>query len=387
MTTPRTMQRGLAPVATLALLLAGCTAEPTATTAPTTPRPATSSPPTATSSPSTAPPPVSPSPSGQPATPGEPRVLATGLEVPWDLAVLPDGDALVTLRDRSEVLRISPDGKAAVAGKIDDAMPKGEGGLLGLALSPEFAADGFVYLYFSARRDNRVVRYRYADNRLTSPQVILAGIPRASNHNGGRLRFGPDGMLYITTGDVTANPPRNAQDTKDLAGKILRVTPEGKVPSDNPFGNEVWSYGHRNVQGLGWDSEGRMYASEFGSNQLDELNLIIKGGNYGWPDAEGPSDHPDFVEPLLSWTTSEASPSGIAVMPDGTVLIASLRGERVWRAVWDGDRMVDDVYFDGVGRIRAVEIVGNELWLLTNNTSHRGNPGPDDDRMLAIQAP
>lgn len=379
MTARRTRLGGIALIGTIFTFLAGC--GPASD-----PLPSTRSPRTPSMPGTSAPPPTATQTSDM-QTPGEPRALATDLDVPWDLAVLPDGSALITLRDRAEVVRVTPGEQPAVVGRIDDVSPKGEGGLLGLTLSPDFAEDGLVYVYFSARSDNRVVRYRYSDGGLSSPNNVLIGIPRSSNHNGGRIRFGPDGMLYIATGDVTAKPPRNAQDTADLAGKILRVTPDGDVPPDNPFGNEVWSYGHRNVQGLGWDADGRLYASEFGSNQLDELNLIEKGGNYGWPDVEGPSDNPEFIEPLLTWETQDASPSGIAVTAEGTVLLASLRGERLWRSTWNGDGMTEpDVYFDGVGRLRAVEIVGDELWLLTNNTA-RGNPGPDDDRLLAINAP
>lgn len=312
-------------------------------------------------------------------------MLADDLDVPWDLALLPDGSALVTLRDRAEVIRISDAAEPVSIAVIDQAAPSGEGGLLGLALSPDFASTGFVYLYYTAADDNRVVRYHYDEAGLSQPREILTGIPKAGNHNGGRLRFGPDGMLYIGTGD--AGDGGASQDTGSLAGKILRVTPDGGVPADNPFGNEVWSYGHRNVQGFGWDDAGRMFAAEFGQNTADELNLVEAGSNYGWPQFEGPSDNPDVVAPLLTWRTSEASPSGIAVSPDGTVLVASLRGERLWLSRWEGDGMTEpEVWFDGVGRLRAVEIAGEELWLLTNNTA-RGNPTPDDDRLLAITAP
>lgn len=362
----------------LAVVLAGCTAQPVSVppVTPTSSVPASASPDpsqSATSEPA------------EPSGPGEPQVLASGLDVPWDLAVLADGSALVTLRDSAEVLRIEPGKDPQVVGTVESAAPSGEGGLLGIALSPDFASDGLVYLYASADRDNRVLRYRYADGSLTDPQVVLDGIPRSSNHNGGRLRFGPDGLLYVGTGDAGAEG--DAQDRTNLAGKILRITADGEPAEGNPFDNEVWSYGHRNVQGFGWDAEGRMFASEFGSNRLDELNLITQGGNYGWPDAEGPSDNPDFTDPLLTWQTSEASPSGIAVTPAGEVFVASLRGQRLWRSAWDGDGMGEpEVWFDGVGRLRAVELVGDQLWLLTNNTA-RGNPGADDDRLLAIRVP
>lgn len=318
----------------------------------------------------------------------QPRVLATNLETPWDLAILPDLSALVTLRDESTVVRIQTTGeKPVVVGRIAGVRPKGEGGLLGLALSPRFTTDHWVYFYFTTEDDNRVVRYKYSGGGLSSPQIILSGIPNSSNHNGGRLRFGPDGMLYITTGDVTAKPPTNAQDAKSLSGKILRVTAEGRVPPDNPFGNEVWSYGHRNVQGIAWDSTGRMYASEFGSNRLDELNLIKRGGNYGWPATEGPGNDSRFIDPLVTWRTREASPSGIAVTPDGTVVIASLRGERLWATSRQGGGMSPPaVHFEGAGRLRAVEFVNGELWLLTSNTTG-SSPRDGDDRLLAVRAP
>lgn len=369
---PGRAHRGLA-AATVALLLAACADQPPAAK----PEPVLPS----TSAPNTR------VPSGALTRgPTKPTVVATGLDVPWDLAVLPNGGTLVTLRDRAEVVLIAPGEEPTLVARIDEVRPHGEGGLLGLALSPDFIDNQFVYIYFTTDQDNRVVRYKYANGGLSAAEPILTGIPRSSNHNGGRIRFGPDKMLYITTGDNHAKPAHNAQNTQTLDGKILRVMPSGKTPKDNPFGNEVWSYGHRNVQGIGWDAQGRMYASEFGSGKFDELNLIKKGGNYGWPEAEGRSGNPNFVDPLLTWSTDEASPSGIAVAPNGTVFLASLRGERLWRARWDGERMADDVYFDGVGRLRAVEVVGDELWLLTNNTS-RGKPSRDDDKLIVIGAP
>jgi glucose/arabinose dehydrogenase len=313
------------------------------------------------------------------------RDLATDLDVPWDLAALPDGDLLVTLRDRAEVVRIAGDGSKDTIGRIAEVAPAGEGGLLGIALSPGFATDQLLYLYYSVAQDNRVVRYRYTGTALADPTPIITGIPRASNHNGGRLRFGPDGYLYITTGD--AGRTENAQDRNSLGGKILRVAADGSIPSDNPFGNAVYSYGHRNVQGIGWDGQGRMYASEFGQNTWDELNLIERGGNYGWPGSEGETKQPGLITPLLVWRTSESSPSGIAVSPDGRVYIAALRGERVWSTTRSGDGMSDPrVFTDDFGRIRDVQIVGDDLLVLTNNTA-RGTPREGDDRLVAIPLP
>jgi len=229
------------------------------------------------------------------------------------------------------------------------------------------------------------VRFRYTGTELAEPTPIITGIPRASNHNGGRLRFGPDGYLYVTTGD--AGRTENAQDRNSLGGKILRVAADGSIPADNPFGNAVYSYGHRNVQGIGWDGQGRLYASEFGQNTWDELNLIERGGNYGWPGSEGETTQPGLITPLLVWRTSEASPSGIAVTADGTVYLAALRGERVWKTSRSGDGMTTPtVFLDGLGRIRDVTIVGQNLLVLTNNTA-RGNPRQGDDRLVSVPLP
>ena len=309
------------------------------------------------------------------------RVLATKLDVPWDFAALPDGDLLLTLRDRAELVRIAPGAPPALVAQVADVRPGGEGGLLGIALSPDFATDQLVFLYFTSADDNRVVRYRY-DGTLGDPTPILTGIPKAGNHNGGRLRFGPDGNLYIGTGD--AGRTELALDLDSLGGKILRVRPDGSVPEDNPFGNPVYSYGHRNVQGLGWDASGRFYASEFGQNAYDELNLIEPGANYGWPQTEGATNTDGVTAPLLVWTTDEASPSGIAVSPRGDVYVAALRCERVWHSELTADGMSrPEVFLDGYGRVRAVEIVGDELYVLTNNTA-RGTPSRDDDQLIAV---
>ncbi|WP_418605584.1 PQQ-dependent sugar dehydrogenase [Georgenia sp. SUBG003] len=184
-------------------------------------------------------------------------------------------------------------------------------------------------MYATTDLDNRVLRLRLSDDVVGPPAVVLDGIPRAGNHNGGRLAFGPDGHLYVTTGD--AGEPGRAQDLESLGGKILRIDQEGRPAPGNPFaGSPVWSYGHRNVQGIGWDEDGRMYASEFGQNTYDELNLIEPGANYGWPRVEGAGGVEGFVDPMRQWSTAEASPSGIAVVDDA-VYLAALRGESLWR--------------------------------------------------------
>ncbi len=334
--------------------------------------------------------------------PGEPEVVATDLDVPWSVVALPDGTALVSLRDEARVVWVGPDGAVTPVaatgpdGRVPGVAPSGEAGLLGLALPPD-AGPGTtsLYAYTSTATDNRVLRLPLSVDRrsLGEPEVLLDGIPLARNHDGGRLAFGPDGMLYVTTGD--AGDRDSAQDPGSLAGKILRLTPDGEPAPGNPDpGSPVWSLGHRNVQGVGWDAAGRMYASEFGQDTLDELNLVTPGGNYGWPDVEGTVGAGDdrFVDPLVTWPTDEASPSGLLVTADA-VYLAALRGQRLWRVPLDGDDGgrgggvtvgSPQAAVDGVGRLRdVVAAPDGGLWLLTSNTA-RGDPGPDDDRLLRV---
>lgn len=317
--------------------------------------------------------------------PTDRRVVAKNLNVPWALAFLPDGSALLTLRDEARLLQVREGHPPVDLGKVPGVEPSGEGGLLGVAVSPTFARDHTIFLYLTSAGDNRVVRLTFADGKLGQPQPILTGIPRAGNHNGGRLKFGPDGYLYVTTGDAGNRP--NAQNRQSLGGKILRVTKDGKPAPGNPFGTSpVWSWGHRNVQGIAWDRAGRMFASEFGQNTWDELNLIKPGANYGWPVVEGRAGRSGFTDPLRQWPTDDASPSGIAITADGTVWMAALRGQSLWRiptgngVAGQPQRLLQGEY----GRLRDV-VVGPDgrLWVLTNNTA-RGNPARDDDKLVVI---
>lgn len=366
----------LAPLVAL-LAVAGCS-QPTGgdpSTAPLTPPAVT---PTA----------ASPSATGQ-ATPGPGTsatvdTVATGLDVPWATAFLPDGSALVTLRDRGELLQVR-DGAAPVSlGVVPGVRADGEGGLLGVAVSPRFATDHQVFVYFTAARDNRVARLTFTGGAATGVTPVLTGIPKARNHNGGRLAFGPDGYLYVTTGD--AGHSENAQDRASLGGKILRVRVDGSPAPGNPFGDSpVWSYGHRNVQGIAWAPDGAMYASEFGQDTWDELNRIEPGRNYGWPTVEGRAGRSGFVDPLVQWPTADASPSGIAVL-DGAVYLAALRGQSLWRIPLEGKgvgapaRLLDGVH----GRLRdVVAAPDGRLWVTTSNT-FRGTPRAGDDRILAL---
>jgi glucose/arabinose dehydrogenase len=211
----------------------------------------------------------------------EVSTLATDLEAPWSFAFLPGGDALVTERDSGRLLRLSRSGDVQEIQTLPES-GSGEGGLLGVAVSPDYEEDRYIYAYYTTEVDNRVVRFRMGE----TPEPILTGIPSNTYHDGGRIKFGPDGMLYVSTGD--AGVAENAQDRRSLGGKILRIEPDGSIPPDNPFpGNPVYSYGHRNVEGLAWDSEGQLYASEFGVSTWDEVNRIEAGENYGWPAVEG----------------------------------------------------------------------------------------------------
>lgn len=383
----------VAGTAAAALLLAGCGSggEPVVGDQATSPPAAASPTPSVTQQPPVTPTPT-PTPTPSPSGPGEvavPRVadtVATGLRSPWGLAFLPDGSALVSERDTARIVRVS-DGDVSEVGTVPGVSFGGEGGLLGLAVSPTFADDRFVYAYATTPNGNRVLRMTLDGGRLSEPEVLLGGIPASSIHNGGRLAFGPDGMLYVTTGDAadTALSPR----PESLAGKILRLTPDGEVPEDNPDrGSPVYSSGHRNVQGIAWDAEGNLWASEFGANTWDELNLIEPGADYGWPSVEGIGGADDgFVDPAVQWPTDQASPSGIAVS-EGTVFMAALRGQRLWAVPVGAGRAGEPrSFFAGeLGRLRTVaQAPDGSLWLVTNNTDGRGSPREGDDRILRLE--
>ncbi|MFE4078119.1 PQQ-dependent sugar dehydrogenase [Paenarthrobacter sp. YIM B13468] len=299
--------------------------------------------------------------------------LDAGLQLPWSVVFLADGTAIVSERDSAQVKSIR-DGRTTTIGEVTGVVPGGEGGLLGLALSPGFASDHWLYAYFTSATDNRIARMRLSEEprgtlRLGSPEVVFSGISKASTHNGGRIRFGPDGFLYVGTGDSQRR--EQPQDTHALGGKILRLTPEGRAAPGNPFGdNPVYSYGHRNVQGLAWDSEGRLWASEFGPDVDDELNLITPGGNYGWPTVTGAPGRSGFIDAKVVWpSTSDASPSGLEIV-DGVAYTGALRGERLWAIPLNGENAGSPVaYFTGeYGRLRDVaKAPDGTLWVLSNN--------------------
>ncbi|MFF3211605.1 PQQ-dependent sugar dehydrogenase [Streptomyces sp. NPDC002886] len=349
-----------------------------------------SAPPGASSSPSA-------SASGPPAPPAKGRVTVTGvvaqgLEAPWGVAPLPDGNLLVASRDKGTISRVDVGtGAVTPVGKVPGVAPGGEGGLLGLAVSPSFASDLMVYAYFTTESDNRIARLRYDERRpagdqLGAPDTVFRGIPKGLIHNGGRIAFGPDKMLYAGTGET--GDTGLAQDKKSLGGKILRMTPDGEPVHGNPEADSVvYSYGHRNVQGLAWDKDKRLWAAEFGQSTWDELNLIEPGANYGWPEAEGKAGRPGMRDPVAVWKTDEASPSGIA-WAQGSVWMAGLKGQRLWRIPLAGTEPVaaPEAFLTGeYGRLRTVVALGGDtLLLVTSETDGRGSPETGDDRILTL---
>jgi glucose/arabinose dehydrogenase len=367
-------------IALLALTACGSEGDPAGTESPS-PQPTTRT---------AAPTSPRPSPSPEDRGPVRPQVVDTvteGLETPWGIAFLPDGSALVSERDTTKVLAVAADGEQVrTVGRIGAARPQGEAGLLGLAVSPTYDEDSLVYAYASTDRDNRVLRMEYDGRSLGEPEVVLDGIPNGYIHDGGRLEFGPDGHLYVSTGEI--GEPDLAQDTDSLAGKILRITPDGDPAPGNPDEDSpVWTLGHRNVQGLAFDDEDRLWASEFGANTWDELNLIEEGLNYGWPLVEGKGDMDEFRNPVAQWRTSEASPSGLAYV-EGSLWMASLRGQRLWRVPVNEDGSIgepQDFFVGDYGRLRTVVVAPDgSLWLSTSNRDGRGDPAAEDDRILRV---
>jgi glucose/arabinose dehydrogenase len=305
-------------------------------------------------------------------------VVASHVNVPWGLGFLPDGSALFTERGTAKI-RMIRNGRLSEVQTVPGVVPRGEGGLLGLAVSPKYATDKSVVIYYSASSDNRIAKLVLGQ----SPTPIVTGIPKASIHNGGRLAFGPDGFLYAGTGD--GGNTANAQNLTSLGGKVLRMTVDGRPAPNNPFNSLVYSYGHRNVQGLTWSPDGRLFASEFGLNTWDELNQIQPGKNYGWPVCEGKCNNPAYVDPLLVWRPSTASPSGIAFYRDN-LYMAALRGTRLWQipVTATGVGTPRALYTGTYGRLRTTAAAPDgTLWFTTSNRDGRGSPVAADDRILS----
>jgi glucose/arabinose dehydrogenase len=317
------------------------------------------------------------------AVPGAPAqaattVVASQLSVPWGLGFLPDGSAVFTERTTARI-RSLRNGTVTDIQTVPGVTPDGEGGLLGLAVSPRYAQDRSVFIYYTTRTDNRIAKVVLGQ----APQPILTGIPRGTSiHNGGRIAFGPDGLLYAGTGD--AGNSANAQNRASLAGKILRMTPDGAPAPNNPFNSLVYTLGHRNPQGLTWTPDGRLFSAELGQNTWDELNLIQAGKNYGWPTCEGKCGNPNFADPLTVWSTATASPSGIAFYKNN-LYMAALRGTRMWviPVTSTGVGTPRSLYQGTFGRLRT-PVAGPDggLWFSTSNRDGRGTPVATDDRIV-----
>ena len=321
--------------------------------------------------------------------PSSVATLSSGWTIPWGVFWLPDGKtALVTERDDFRVWKVTKDGTKTQVGTVPNAVTtNGEGGLLGVAVDPKWETNHHVYFMHTASEGNRVVRMTYDGTALSDYTVLLQGIKKNRYHNGGRLAFGPDGYLYVSTGE--AQTPDLAQDKNSLNGKILRMTTDGKPAPGNPFGTYVYSLGHRNPQGLAFDRNGRLWEAEFGNSAKDELNLIKPGANYGWPVCEGTCSTAGMTNPKATWNVSEASPSGIAIVRN-VVYMASLRGERLWRIPINGDNEsvgTPTAYYVGTyGRLRTVIKApgADQLWLSTTNCDNNGGAADGSDKIFRV---
>lgn len=336
------------------------------------------------------------------------ETVATGLQVPWAFAFLPNRDLLFT--ERPGRVRIIEGGKlrAEPVFRVPDVEPSSESGLMDLSLHPDFARNGYLYLAYAYNKDGKrvkIVRYRYDGKTFLEPKIIVENIPSAANHAGTRARFGPDGKLYVTTGDST--DWELAQNTNSLAGKTLRLNDDGSIPQDNPFVGrqgfrpEIWSYGHRNAQGLAWQpGSGLMFQSEHGPSGFegrgggaDEVNIVERGKNYGWPTIWGNRSQAGMESPLLEYSPACAPASGMFYNGDrfpgfkGNFFFGCLRGARIIRVVLDGRRVVsqENLLEGTFGRIREIEPGPDGLiYFSTSNRDGRGSPASDDDRIMRI---
>jgi len=326
------------------------------------------------------------------------ETVADNLSVPWSIDFAPDGRAFFTERGGT-VWVIQNQSKPQPITSFD--VSDGEGGLLGITLDPQFEQNHFVYLYFTYNDffeiKNKVVRYLESENTLIEDMVLVEPFIGASYHDGGRIRFGPDGKLYITTGD--AGFPAMSQNKDSVVGKILRINSDGTIPEDNPFRTQVYSFGHRNPQGIDWDKNGMMFSTEHGPSGWrgiahDEINKIISGGNYGWPEIIGDEIGKDMIKPILHSGQETWAPSGSTFyygekIPQwtGKFFVATLRGEHLHMISFDEGKISShEKLFEGeFGRLRdVVESPEGDIYLLTSNKDGRGNPFPNDDKILKI---
>lgn len=314
------------------------------------------------------------------AVPHAPKVLAKGLVIPWALTFLPDGNALTGERDTLKVFRINKTGGRTLVGTVGG----GAGRLFGIALSPNYATDNLLYAHIRTKTDARVITMTYTAAGLGTPKVIFSGIPLGNDHHGGGIVFSPDKQfLFTSVGDK--GTPDLARVNTSLAGKILRLRLDGSVPADNPWGNAAWSKGHRNVEGMSFDAAGRLWAVEFGEDTTDEMDQIVKGGDYGWPDFEGGDGPGPVRDPFVTWSpTSTCSPAGVAIK-GGYAYVGSLIGETLYRVKMTKPNQKEILpFFRGTfGRIRAVALAPDgSLWFTTANNDPAFPHIAADDRVV-----
>lgn len=322
------------------------------------------------------------------------EVVLTDLSIPWEIAFLPNNALLITQR-AGTLLYVTPDESKQIL--VAGVHHQGEGGLLGLAVDPNYPDNHYIYLYATTQVNveiqNAVHRYTFDEDtaELTNRQEIIGQIPGASNHDGGRIAFGPDGYLYITTGD--AQQPNSAQDRDSLAGKILRITTSGEAAPQNPYGSVVYSYGHRNPQGIDWDAQGRLWSSEHGRSVplsgYDEINLIIAGGNYGWPEIQGNEVKSGMITPVLQSGSQTTWAPGDLVIANNHVIFSGLKGESIYTARIQDETLTNfrQELTGAFGRIRSLTVDPTNTWLYftTSNRDGRGEPKQNDDKVVRIK--
>ena len=317
------------------------------------------------------------------------EVMAKNLEIPWAITFLPSGNLIFT--QRPGTLSLLSNGEITTIAQIPEVKAYGEGGLMGVTLHPDFTNNNYIYLMYTYSSDgnntlNRVVRYNYENNILSNKQIIMDEIPGAIYHNGGRIKFGPDGYLYITTGD--SRNPSLSQNKDSLAGKILRVTDEGSPAPGNPFNSRVYSYGHRNPQGITWDTSGKLYETEHGRSNptgYDEVNQIEEGKNYGWPEIEGNETRNGMVTPIANSGLGTWAPGSAAYL-NGSIFFGGLKGEALYELKLNNDKPILVEHLKNqFGRIREA-VIGpdNMIYITTSNRDGRGDPNQEDDKIIRI---
>ena len=312
------------------------------------------------------------------------EIIATDLLIPWSINKI--GNTFYLSERGGNIVKVENGQVEKQQLQLEKPISTAsEAGFLGFVLAPDFVESNQAYGYYTYEDDtgqfNRIVRLKLENDTWREEEVLLDQIPSGRVHHGGRLKIGPDGKLYATTGDALQSD--SAQDVNSLGGKILRLNLDGSIPSDNPFPNSyVYSFGHRNPQGLTWAPDGTMYASEHGNNANDEINRIEPGKNYGWPEIEGTREKENMVAPLFtSGSDNTWAPSGIAYF-DNKLYVAALRGSAVLE--FNLNTGANREIVNGLGRIRDVLIEENNLYFITNNTDGRGNPERNDDKLYRI---